>query len=413
MTAYAGLRLIASESDQRLVELACRGDANAFAGIITRYRSPLQRYCGGLVPSSAVDDVVQQAFVNAWGAFSRGAEVRELKPWLYRIARNTAFKSLREARPTDELPETLCGADSPHADLERRMATREALTAVAGLPARQREALVCSAIAGNSLNEVAHGMGVSVLAARQLVHRARVAVRAAAAALIPLPYRLAFWRAGRAGGAERSRELVGGAGSVAAAGGLAKASAVVATAAALAAAPLAVHTGHGPTAARAPSAVAPAPAGSAPGAGQQAGSTSPFGWLAAPALALVPITARNPAPRPSSPQDAGEPVSAASVDPTAGGSADATSVPQDVSGDPPADQAAPESSAGDPSATGALADASALTPPDPGAPTPPDPGASADPPPAANTPSTPDPVPVPVDAGPPSGADPASPPPSP
>jgi hypothetical protein len=132
--------------------------------------------------------------------------VRELRPWLYRIARNTALNQLRVAGyDLDELMDSLSAADDPAEEVVRRAVVRQTLAAVAALPERQREALLRTAISGDGQEEVARDLGLSDTAMRQLVHRARVSVRAAATALVPMP--VATWLAAGAGGAGTAATL--------------------------------------------------------------------------------------------------------------------------------------------------------------------------------------------------------------
>ena len=57
---------------------------------------------------------VQQALVAAWTGLMRGDEVRELRPWLYRIAHNTALNQLRIAGyDYDELQGLLDSGPAP------------------------------------------------------------------------------------------------------------------------------------------------------------------------------------------------------------------------------------------------------------------------------------------------------------
>ena len=44
---------------------------------------------------SRAEDAPQQVFVAAWKALQRGDDVRDVRPWLLRIARNTALNTLR------------------------------------------------------------------------------------------------------------------------------------------------------------------------------------------------------------------------------------------------------------------------------------------------------------------------------
>jgi hypothetical protein len=80
--------------------------------------------------------------------------------------------------------------------VEHRAAVRETLGAVASLPDRQRRALLRSAVDGFSPAAIAVELGVSEGAVRQLVHRARVSVRAAVGAVLPAPV---AWLARRVG----------------------------------------------------------------------------------------------------------------------------------------------------------------------------------------------------------------------
>src|SRR5919201_2622651 len=181
--------LLRTQSDERLVALARSGHDRAFDAIVERYRKPLLRACRRILPEARAEDALQQALVAAWKGLERGDEVHELRPWLYRIARNTALNQLRVAGyDLDELMESLSAADDPEEEVLRRAVVRQTLAAVAALPERQREALLRTAVSGHGQEEVARDLGLSDTAVRQLVHRARVAVRSAATALVPMPF---------------------------------------------------------------------------------------------------------------------------------------------------------------------------------------------------------------------------------
>jgi hypothetical protein len=115
-----------------------------------------------------------------------GAEIRELGAWLHRIARNVALNELASRAHTEgELSDQW--EDCRRLDeLEQRAQLRATLSAMAGLPERQRTALVRSA-SGESHSAIGAELGVSEVAARQLLHRARASLRAAAGAVLPPP----------------------------------------------------------------------------------------------------------------------------------------------------------------------------------------------------------------------------------
>jgi RNA polymerase sigma-70 factor (ECF subfamily) len=85
-------------SDERLTELARLGDQAAFAMIVQRYQTELLAHARRLVPDGRADDVVQQAFLNAWSALSAECEVSHLRGWLHTIVRNAATRAQRRSR---------------------------------------------------------------------------------------------------------------------------------------------------------------------------------------------------------------------------------------------------------------------------------------------------------------------------
>jgi predicted DNA-binding protein (UPF0251 family) len=159
--------------------------------------------------------------------------VRDLHAWLFRIVRNAAVSHRRRAGHAGaQLVDTLTVAASPEEEAERREVIQETLETIAGLPPRQREALLRIAVQGAGQDEVAEELGVSRIAVRQLVHRARTSLRAAATALLPFP--LIGWAAGASSGESlslRIASLISGAGGAGAAATFAKAGAVAGVAA--------------------------------------------------------------------------------------------------------------------------------------------------------------------------------------
>jgi RNA polymerase sigma factor (sigma-70 family) len=238
VTALISTALLRTQTDARLVALTRDGHDRAFEAIVERYRRPLHAHCRRLLPHARAEDVVQQTFLSAWSALRDGEDVRDLRAWLHRIAHNTALNALKRAGyDYDELRDSLRPAPGPDDDLERRWIIRETLAGLAALPERQREALLRTAVLGVSGEAVARDLGISDGALRQLVHRARSALRAAASMVVPLPLvaRVAAMAAdGAPAGSERVGELAAGAGSAGIAGGLLKAGGAVVVAGALA-----------------------------------------------------------------------------------------------------------------------------------------------------------------------------------
>lgn len=240
MSPRIPIRLLAAQSDQRLAALVRDGHERAFEALVQRYRRPLLRYCRHMGLSDArAEDVLQQALLQAWLALARGSDVRELKPWLYRIVHNAAINAVRGAseRPHSELTDALRAGTVAvgESELERRIAVRDALGDVAALPSMQRQAIFLTAFDGQSHDEVASALGISHGALRGLLYRARSTLRSAAAALTPAP--LLAWASGGGGAggptAERLAELTASAGGAGLAGLMVKGAVVAVSAGAL------------------------------------------------------------------------------------------------------------------------------------------------------------------------------------
>src|SRR4051812_38870922 len=192
--AVPTLALLRTQSDARLAALARDGHERAFEAIVERYRRELLRHGQRVLGETRGEDVLQQALLAAWAALLRGDEVRDLRPWLHRIVHNTALNALRGGRDDfAELREAMQVGGAPEDEIERRVIVRDTLAALAQLPERQREALLRVAVQGRSQEEVAEDFGLSHGAVRQLLHRARTTLRAAATAITPLP--VAGWLA--------------------------------------------------------------------------------------------------------------------------------------------------------------------------------------------------------------------------
>jgi RNA polymerase sigma factor (sigma-70 family) len=215
----AGRQVLRSQSDERLVDLVRSGSEPAFEAIVARYRAPLLRYCRRILSDTRAEDAVQQSFVSAFDAMTRGDAEINLRPWLYRIAHNTALNVLRDRGLRHAaLDESMDGVERPDQTMERRQHVREVLRAVQALPERQRDAIVLRELEGRSYDEIAGELGVTGGAVRQLLNRARNSLRAGVTAVTPTPIllRIAWSEAGEPATA-RVAELVaaGGAGAVA------------------------------------------------------------------------------------------------------------------------------------------------------------------------------------------------------
>lgn len=301
--------LLRAQTDERLARLAALGSDRAFEAIVERYRRPLLGYARRIVGESKAEDVVQAAFVGAWGRLSDGAEIRDLRAWLFRIVHNGAINAVKRASASDvELYDDTPALGDVHAEIERREDVRRTLDGIAALPLQQREALLGVAVQGRRHRDVGADLGVTDGAVRMLLHRARTTIRTAATALTPWP--LLTWMSGDRG----ADVAAGGAGAGALAAGGLKAAALLSTAAiAVSAAPRLAPPTASPTARSGAAVTASAPltaglAGAAPRASAPAPARDEERRPAAPARHSAPAPGGAPvtgtgSPAPAAAQD--------------------------------------------------------------------------------------------------------------
>jgi RNA polymerase sigma-70 factor (ECF subfamily) len=200
-----------SRPDEELVRLARDGSEEAFVVIVERYHASLVQQCARVVGNTEAEDVVQDTLLKAHRAIRDGYEVRQLGPWLRRIAHNIAINTLQASRRRPLVAERdyLCdrGTDQASGVRER---LQEVVAAVTELPNRQREAIVMQAFEGRSYEEISARLATTDAAVRQLLNRARAQLRAKLAAVNVLEPVISWVRSGDNGAAAAGAGLVSG-----------------------------------------------------------------------------------------------------------------------------------------------------------------------------------------------------------
>jgi RNA polymerase sigma-70 factor, ECF subfamily len=91
------------------VARAIAGDRTAFRALYDRHRPAVHRLALAFAPLDADDaeDVVQDAFVRAFGAIAKLSQPRRFGPWLLAIARNRALSRLGRRKVACRLAQDL------------------------------------------------------------------------------------------------------------------------------------------------------------------------------------------------------------------------------------------------------------------------------------------------------------------
>ena len=156
------------------------GQARArFLELVGEIRPELHRYCARLTGSVIEgEDIVQDTLAKAYYAISMAQEMPPLRPFLFRIAHNTAMDVLRRyerkyVELVAELPDDITVDERPDPEV-----MRAALATFLALPIAQRSAVILKDVLGCTLEEIVESTGASLPAVKAALHRGRAALRA-------------------------------------------------------------------------------------------------------------------------------------------------------------------------------------------------------------------------------------------
>jgi RNA polymerase sigma factor (sigma-70 family) len=172
--------LLKLQGDEKLIAMARAGNPGAFEAIVDRYQGRLLGFCRQMLGSTEdAEDVLQEVFVNAYRAMLADEREINLRPWLYRIARNRCLNYLRKPKADaqesmDMVPEV--DAASTAERVHNREEFRQILSDVNKLPETQRAALLLREMDALSYEEIAAAMDTTVPSVKSLLVRARISL---------------------------------------------------------------------------------------------------------------------------------------------------------------------------------------------------------------------------------------------
>jgi RNA polymerase sigma factor (sigma-70 family) len=178
--------LLRLQSDERLIAMTRRGQHAAFEVLFARYQSRLLAFCRHMLGSREdAEDVLQEVFTAAFNAILADEREINVRPWLYRIARNRSLNHLRRASAIGVDSMDVHFADhglSTGERVMRRESFRQLLGDVNELPETQRTALLLREIDALSYEQIADAMETTVPSVKSLLVRARISLAEAAEA---------------------------------------------------------------------------------------------------------------------------------------------------------------------------------------------------------------------------------------
>ena len=178
-----------SADDHRFIAECLKGDADAFGHLVRTYQDRLFNTVYRLLGNAEdAQDVVQEAFVNAYQSLDSFKGDSLFFTWLYRIAVNTAISLRRKQRvvlsieagqngeggiePLDPSPESRPGHGLEQVEQERRIQS-----ALSRLSPEHRAVLVLKDMEGQKYEQMAEALQVPIGTVRSRLHRARSELR--------------------------------------------------------------------------------------------------------------------------------------------------------------------------------------------------------------------------------------------
>ena len=183
----------AIDSDAPLVARAVAGDHKAFELLVIKYQRRIQRLIGRMVRDvDLVEDIAQETFIRAYRALAQFRGDAQFYTWLYRIAVNTAKKSLMDLKrnptvsenffksddddETSPLENELTSSETPDAVLASKEIAQIINAALEALPEELRQAITLREIEGLSYEEISEAMNCPIGTVRSRIFRAREAI---------------------------------------------------------------------------------------------------------------------------------------------------------------------------------------------------------------------------------------------
>jgi RNA polymerase sigma-70 factor (ECF subfamily) len=185
-----------ANADALLVDRAKRGDQRAFEMLVVKYQRRIERLIGRMVrDADLVQDVAQESFIRAYRALPQFRGDSAFYTWLYRIAVNTAKKTLVDLKrdplvsestltsgedgdETSRAGSELTDGETPEALLASKEIAAVVNAAIEALSEDLRQAITLREIEGLSYEEIAEVMNCPIGTVRSRIFRARESIAA-------------------------------------------------------------------------------------------------------------------------------------------------------------------------------------------------------------------------------------------
>ena len=188
--------ILSALPDSEIVQRVRDGERSLFEVLMRRYNQRVYRAVRAIVKDeSDAEDVMQQAYINAFRHLHQFEQRSQFSTWLTRIALNEAFARRQKRRAAESMTQRVDDREvfmdsirSPQPDPERQAYAQELQRlledAVDSLPDAYRVVFILRDVEGMSTADTGEGLGIGEEAVKTRLHRARAMIRRAVSARI-------------------------------------------------------------------------------------------------------------------------------------------------------------------------------------------------------------------------------------
>jgi len=177
-----------SDSDDILVQRSQRGERGAFEELVRRTsRLIYARIYLETGDAHRTEDLVQEAFLQAWRSLEQLSDPAGFRSWLYTIAHSVVVDDFRRSgrrkrsgalTGTEALGSVPDPRNEPGAAAEQKEQREQALSLLRSLPEEYREPLTLRYLTGADHETIARQLGISHGSLRGLLNRGMALLRA-------------------------------------------------------------------------------------------------------------------------------------------------------------------------------------------------------------------------------------------
>ncbi|WKN44127.1 RNA polymerase sigma factor [Tunicatimonas pelagia] len=154
-------------SETTLIKRVSQGDHLAFKQIFNQHKDAIFGYSYKFIKSSTLaEETVQEVFLKIWQNRAKLDPAYPIKPYLYKVARNHVYNTLRNAAYSDQLKEQVFYRQTACRNVTEDQVVYRDLEAfqeqaIQGLPTRRQLIFRMSRTEGLSHEEIAQRLNIS------------------------------------------------------------------------------------------------------------------------------------------------------------------------------------------------------------------------------------------------------------